>query len=52
MRGNDKLAAVRRYTFMGHMAPGLGQLASHFRSWLKLADSTPVHRLGRSSEIV
>ena len=50
IRGNDKWVIVRRYTFMEHMAPGLGQLASHFRSGLKLAESTPVRRLGRSSE--
>lgn len=50
LRGTDKLAVVRRYTFMGHMAPGLGRLASHFRIWLKLADATPVHRLGQPPE--
>jgi hypothetical protein len=52
VRGHDKLAIVRRYTFMGHMAPGLGQLSRHFRSWLTLADSTPVHMLGRSPDSV
>ena len=49
LRGGDKHEAVRRYTFAGHMAPGLGRLASHFQSWLQLADSTPIHRIGRPS---
>jgi hypothetical protein len=50
LRGNDKMAALRRYAFMGHMAAGLGQEASQFGSWLRLANSTPVHSLGRPSE--
>lgn len=51
LRGKVRLAVVRRYTFMGHMAPGLGQLENHFRRWLELADGTPMSRLGQPPEL-
>lgn len=50
LRGEVRLAVVRRYTFMGHMVPGLGQLENHFRRWLELADGTPMSRLGQPPE--
>ena len=50
LRGEDKLAAVRRHTFVAPMAPALGMLQHHFRRWIELAHDTPMSRLGRPPE--
>ena len=44
--GPDKFAAARRFTFVGHMAPGLGRTEDLFRNWLDLAARTPMSVLG------
>ena len=46
LAGGDKFASARKFTFVGHMAPGLGRTEDLFRSWLELAARTPMSLLG------
>ena len=52
LAGRDKFATARRYTFVGHMAPGLGRTEDLFRRWLELAARTPMSLLGLPPEDV
>ena len=51
LEGRDKFAAARRFTFVGHMAPGLGRTEDLFRRWLELAARTPMSVLGLPPEV-
>jgi len=50
LTGPDKFATARRYTFVGHMAPGLGRTEDLFRRWVELAARTPMSLLGQPPE--